>query len=239
MRSGLEYTEGTYNLKDDGVRLGFRPNLEKHILKIRLAEPPGRFKYQSINTMLLGLAVQRTTGKKLYAYLEEKLWRPLGAAHDASWNMDSRRHRMVIASSAINATARDFALLGRLYLRGGVWRGRRILDSAWVATIASPDTARAYGGYKSQWWSMMAARTFGDRDAAADFLRRTPGADSLHGGPAGYTVRYRTGAYNARGFFNQIIYVNPAKNLVVVRLGRGWDGGEEFYRFIYGLGERL
>ncbi|MCY7411239.1 MAG: serine hydrolase, partial [Chitinophagales bacterium] len=135
------------------IRLGFRPNLEKHILKIKIAEAPGRFKYQSVNTMLLGLVIKRTTGKHLAAYLEEKLWKPLGTESYATWNIVSKKRKMEIASSAINATARDFAKLGRLFLKKGKWNNTQIVDSAWINTIASIDTMNIYGDYKNQWWS--------------------------------------------------------------------------------------
>jgi CubicO group peptidase (beta-lactamase class C family) len=49
-----------------------------------------------------------------------------------------------------DSTARDFAKLGLLYLRGGEWDGERILDEAWVEFSRTPSPANPeYGG---QWW---------------------------------------------------------------------------------------
>lgn len=159
MRSGLNFNEGRYDLKDDAIRYGLRRNMIKYLRKIKIAEPPGRFRYQSVNTQFLGWIIERATGKKLSKYLEEKLWKPLGAEHNAMWNVDSKSHRMELASAGLNAIPRDFAKLGQLYLNEGRWNGRQIIDEEWVRTISSADTMNKYNGYKNQWWSRTNNRT--------------------------------------------------------------------------------
>lgn len=59
-----------------------------------------------------------------------------------------------VGSSYLYATARDFARFGLLYLRDGVWDGRRLLPEGWVdaaRTIRSldPDNGWYYGLH---WW---------------------------------------------------------------------------------------
>lgn len=159
MRSGFDFNEGRYNLEDDAIRYGLRRNLKKYMLRIKIAEPPGRFRYQSVNTQFLGLILERATGKQLSAYLEEKIWKPLGMEHDASWNVDSKKHKREFASAGLNAIPRDFAKFGQLYINKGRWNGQQILDEDWVNTIASADTMNKYGGYKNQWWSRTNQRT--------------------------------------------------------------------------------
>ena len=159
MRSGFDFNEGRYNLEDDAIRYGLRRNLKKYMLKIEIAEPPGRFRYQSINTQFLGLILERATGKKLSAYLEEKIWQPLGMEHDATWNVDSKKHKREFASAGLNAIPRDFAKFGQLYINKGKWNGQQIVDEEWINTIASADTMNKYGGYKNQWWSRTNQRT--------------------------------------------------------------------------------
>lgn len=159
MRSGLDFNEGRYDLHDDAIRYGLRRNLRKYLLKIKIAEPPGRFRYQSVNTQFLGWIVERATGKKLSTYLEEKLWKPVGMEHDASWNVDSKKRTDEFASAGLNATARDFAKLGSLYINKGKWQGKQIIDEEWINTISNIDTMQKYGGYKNQWWSRTNHRT--------------------------------------------------------------------------------
>lgn len=38
MRSGLQYSEGTYTLKDNAIRLSLRRNLKKYNLMVKIAE---------------------------------------------------------------------------------------------------------------------------------------------------------------------------------------------------------
>ncbi len=60
-----------------------------------------------------------------------------------------------IASSFCDATPRDFARFGLLYLRDGVWDGQRILPEGWVdhartpAPVQPQDTDACYGAH---WW---------------------------------------------------------------------------------------
>jgi CubicO group peptidase (beta-lactamase class C family) len=239
MRSGLDIREGSYDLKDDAVKLGLRPNLKKHLLKVRIAEPPGRLRYQSANTQFLGWVVERATGKRLYTYLEEKLWQPLGMEHDATWNIDSRKHKQVMTSAGINAVARDFAKLGRLYLQQGVWNGKHIISERWVEAVANVDSMQKYNGYKHQWWARQASRIFADSFSATHFRRNTPYTDQVRKSGDSYRVGYRSGAFSAIGFMNQVIYVHPSKNLVIVRIGKRWGSYGTFIRYIYNLGEEL
>jgi CubicO group peptidase (beta-lactamase class C family) len=159
MRSGFNFIEGRYDLQDDAIRYGLGHNLKRNLLRIKIAEPPGRFRYQSVNTQFLGLILERATGKKLSKYLEEKIWKPLGMEHDASWNVDSKIHKREFASAGLNAVPRDFAKFGQLYINKGKWNGQQIVDEEWVSTIASADTMNKYGGYKNQWWSRTNNRT--------------------------------------------------------------------------------
>jgi CubicO group peptidase (beta-lactamase class C family) len=159
MRSGFDFKEGRYDLNDDAIRYGLRRNLKKYLLRIKIAEPPGRFRYQSANTQFLGLILERATGKKLSVYLEEKIWKPLQMEHDATWNVDSKKRKREFASAGLNAIPRDFAKFGQLYINKGKWNGQQVIDEEWVNTIASADTMNKYGGYKNQWWSRTNNRT--------------------------------------------------------------------------------
>ena len=239
MRAGFRYDEGKYNLKDPSIRVGLARNLEKQILKVKIAEPPGRFQYQSICTQLLGLILERVTGKGPDQYLSEKLWNPMGAEQGASWNTDSRKHGQVMLSAGLNATARDMAKLGRLYLDKGRAGGRQVIDRRWVATVANMDTMVAYEGYKYQWWSRMASRYLNDSAQAWAFRNSILYASNVQRSGGGYEVSFRTGAFHASGFLGQIIFVHPAKNLVIVRLGLRWKHHEPFTAFIYNLAEQL
>lgn len=239
MRTGFRYNEGKYNLKDPSIRVGLSRNIEKQILRVQIAEPPGRFQYQSICTQMVGLILERVTGKPLAQYFSEKLWNPIGAEQGASWNMDSRKHRQVMISAGLNATARDMAKLGRLYLNKGRAGGRQLVSRPWVATVANMDTMIANEGYKYQWWSRMASRYLKDSTQAWTFRNTAMYAGDVQRSADGYRVNFRTGAFHASGFLGQIILVHPSKNLVIVRLGLRWKHKEPFTPFMYNLAEQL
>jgi CubicO group peptidase (beta-lactamase class C family) len=240
MRSGFDFNEGRYDLKDDAIRYGLRRNLEKYMLKVKVAEPPGRFKYQSVNTQFLGLIIERATGKKLSAYLEEKIWKPLGMEHDASWNVDSKKRKREFASAGLNAIPRDFAKLGQLYLNKGKWNGEQILDEEWVNTVSNVDTMDKYGGYKNQWWSRNVYSSFYDSAEAIRFQNQMLRANSIRRSDEGYRVYYRTEAFSGIGFLNQYLYVNPKNKVVIVRIGKRWANRYGYSsQFIYNLGNSL
>jgi CubicO group peptidase (beta-lactamase class C family) len=240
MRSGLQFNEGSYDLKDDGVKLGFRPNIKKHLLRVKIAEEPGRFRYQSVNTQMLGLVLERATGKKISAYLEEKIWKPMGAERGATWNVDSRKRRQEIASAGLNAIARDFARFARLYTHHGRAGERQVIPAYWVQTVSHPDTMEKYGGYKNHWWSRQAFRSFPDSLQAAAYRSQTRYPGNIRVVGSEYRVSYRTHGFMAIGFLNQGIYINPSKNLIIIRIGRRWRHPSVWStQFLNNLGERL
>ena len=241
MRSGLKWNEGKYNIKDDAIKLGFRTNVVKYALKLNVQEEPGKkFRYQSVNTELLALIIQRASGKKVSAYLKEKLWEPLGAEQGATWSVDSKKRMQEIAFAGLNATARDFAKLGTLYLNKGVWQGKQLIGKDWVEAVADRDRLYKSGGYKNQWWSKNLSRTFPDSLSAVAYKKTNLYTGAVRKQGTGYRVSYQTTAFSAQGLLNQVIYINPKNNVVIVRLGHNWYHPTQYVDgFIYSLGERL
>jgi CubicO group peptidase (beta-lactamase class C family) len=239
MRSGLNFREGKYDFYDESIRLSLRPNIEKHLLRASIAQPPGNFRYQSINTQLLGLIIQRAVQQPLYKYFEEKIWQPMGAAHNATWNVDSRRKKHILTSAGLNATPRDFARFGRLYLHDGKLANQQVVPSSWVRTVSSIDTMHTYRGYKNQWWSKMASKTFVSEAEADEFIQHVSFSGGVRNNQNLYRVMFRIEAFNAIGFMNQTIFIYPAKELLIIRLGKAWTHTDTFNQFIYNLGEAL
>jgi CubicO group peptidase (beta-lactamase class C family) len=152
------------------------------------------FNYISVDTQVLGMLLVRATGKPLATYLEEKIWGPLGMESDAEWVTDrAGKDGMEYAFCCLNATLRDYAKFGRLYLRRGDWQGRRIVSERWARESVVPDKpylvhSGAYFpnwtiGYQYQWWVPEGAE----------------------------------GEFMAIGVWGQYIYVNPARNVIIVK----------------------
>jgi CubicO group peptidase (beta-lactamase class C family) len=223
MRSGIKWKEGNYGLKDDAIKMGFRPNMWKYIKKIKIdTDPKDDSDYKSINTMLLGIIIKRATGKSLVAYLQEKLWQPLGMENTATWNTDKKG--LPITFGGLNATSRDFAKLGRLFLKKGNWNGTQIISSEWVNNSTNSDTMYAYGGYRNQWWGESNYIYFKDSLAAIDFKTTSANTSAVKKTKSGkYYVALQSNNFYAEGILGQFVYVIPNKNIVIVRMGHFWS----------------
>lgn len=189
MRSGIDFDEGYSSPFADMAKYYYGLNLKKYILKLKVKSAPDlQYEYMSVNSLLLGIALERATGKTLSAYLEEKIWKPIGMEFPASWSVDSRKHQTVKAFCCINARALDFARFGRLYLNNGNWNGIQIVPAAWVKQSTSiVNDSRDSEGYP-------------------------------------YTYQWRVtekGCFFAKGILGQYIFIDPQKNIIIVRTGTG------------------
>ena len=104
------------------------------------------------------------------------------------------------------ASARDWARLGLLFLRDGVWEGERILPEGWVRRSIAPTPASG-GAFGASLWL-----------AIPDFLRPEKAPPP----------RLPDDGFYALGQDGQVIAMFPSRDLVVVRLGvsrrrEAWD----------------
>lgn len=204
MTSGLDYNEGYTNPFGDVATFYYGTNLRKAIAKMKLKSEPGeRFEYLSGNTQLLGLVLERALkDKSISDYLEERLWKPLEMEFDASWSLDRKKNGLEKTFCCLNARAKDFAKIGRLYLNKGNWNGVQIVSEEWVTQSIKTDVSNgSVGYYQYQWW-----------------------------------LPTKTGDFMAQGILGQYIYVNPEKNLVIVRLGRN-TGKASWWNILPSLGD--
>ncbi|MGW2022940.1 serine hydrolase domain-containing protein [Streptomyces decoyicus] len=114
--------------------------------------PGSRASYRSVDTMMLGLILMRVEKKTLANLVSEDIWKPMGATHTATWNLD-REDGVEKAFCGLNATARDFAKIGQLVLDKGSANGQQIIPKKWVTRLATPAAHRIDDwGYSAQWW---------------------------------------------------------------------------------------
>ncbi len=188
MTSGIKFNESYVNPFGDAASFYYGLNLRKEIGKMKLKTEPGKkFEYVSGNTQLLGLVLERSLkDKTITSYLQEKIWTPLEMEYDASWSIDRKKNGLEKTFCCLNARARDFAKIGRLYKNKGNWNGKQIVSQKWVEESTKLDTSEGSANfYQYQWWLP------------------TPNEDFM-----------------AEGILGQFIYVNPKKDLIIVRLGK-------------------
>ena len=139
MASGLNWQEDYYNPFGMTARAYLDENIREQILNLKVIEEPGKeFKYLSGNTELLGMVIEKATGKNLSQYLSESFWKPLGMHESALWQLDSEESGMEKAYCCIASNARDFAKFGKLYSNQGNFKGKQLLDSSFIQKSIQP-----------------------------------------------------------------------------------------------------
>jgi CubicO group peptidase (beta-lactamase class C family) len=120
-----------------------------------LAHEPGAvFNYSSGTSNIVARVVGDTVGggpDGLRRFMHDRLFGPIGVT-SAQPRFDDAG--TFVGSSYLYMTARDWARFGLLYLRDGVWEGRRVLPEGWVdhgrrARSVDPTDGRLYGAH---WW---------------------------------------------------------------------------------------
>lgn len=165
--SGIHFFKQLFNPNSDNAQYYYTTNLRDKMLEATIDGPPGiQFDYQSENYQLLGLIIERATHQTLSNYLQEKLWKPLGMENDAFWNTDNQSDSAIEkAFCCLNATTRDFAKLGRLFLNNGNWNGKQILSTKWITEATQPDTTDA-GKFNFQYNWLRGPKKYGSYYAA-------------------------------------------------------------------------
>jgi len=120
-----------------------------------LAAPPGtEFNYSTGTSMVVSGIVARALGpgEPYRAYLDERLFRPLGMTAATATFDDAGTW---VAGSYVHATARDFARFGLFALRGGTWDGEQLLPEGWVDSGRAPRSVDPDDGflYGNHWWT--------------------------------------------------------------------------------------
>jgi len=148
MASGLDWDERYYSPFSITTKAYFYDDLDEMMLELDIVEEPGKeYKYLSGSTQLLAMVIEKASGKKIADYFSESFWKPLGAEHDALWQVDSEKNEMVKAYCCFASNARDFARFGKLYKDRGKWQNQQLLDSAFVAKSITPRFEGAPYGY--------------------------------------------------------------------------------------------
>lgn len=193
MSSGLDWVESYSGPFSITTQAYYDNDLVKVVSKLNVDHAPGTdFVYRSGDTQLLGLLLRKATGFTLSEYAYLKLWNPLGAEHDALWSLDDYLGHEK-AYCCLNATARDYARLPKLYMNKGVWNGKQILDSNYIKESLTPTEKHdpqpnaSCNFYGYQWWLIPNYK--------------------------GHNIFY------ARGILGQFMIAIPDLDIVIVRLG--------------------
>jgi CubicO group peptidase (beta-lactamase class C family) len=202
MSSGVNWDEAYKTPFSMTTEAYYGTDLPGLIHRLEGIETPGKkFKYLSGNTEILAMVVQSATGKTISDYASEKIWKKIGAEHDALWSLD-HKDGMEKAYCCFNTNARDFARFGQLILNNGLWDSTQIVSGDYLKAATSPaiwldggdGKPLSYYGY--QYWIL---------------------------NYKGMQIPYM------RGILGQYIFAIKEKNTVIVRLGH--DRSKEYSNF--------
>lgn len=160
MTSGIDWNEDYVDPNSDVAQMykAICNGTESHILTymkpLEFIHKPGtHWNYSTGETDLVGILIQKATGKCLADYLSEKIWKPWGMEHCAYWLADECSN-LNMGGSGLSASLRDYARLGTLMLNKGKLGDENLLAKEWLddATSLLYETNDQGGGYGYLWW---------------------------------------------------------------------------------------
>lgn len=174
-------------------------------LKVVCEPGSEEYEYRSVNTQLLGMVVTQVSGMSLSNYFGAKVWERVGAVNDASWAVD-REGGWEKSFCCFNATARDLALVGGLFLNEGrvafgPQEGQLVISQDWHSRMTTPAKVW-FGGFGSERF----------------------GANMWH---------RPDGSFLTQGYRGQFMLMNPKTNTIVVKLSD--DVENKFYDQVLAL----
>jgi CubicO group peptidase (beta-lactamase class C family) len=151
------------------------------------------FAYKTVNTDVLGWLIRRATGQTVGEVLSERIWQQIGAEQDAYLLVDGEGTEF--AGGGFNATLRDMARVGEMIRLGGRYNGRQIVPQAVVDDIRRGGDRALFvkGGYP-----LLAGWSYRDM---------------------WWVSHNEHGAFSARGIHGQVVYIDPAAEMVIARFG--------------------
>jgi CubicO group peptidase (beta-lactamase class C family) len=204
MSSGAAWSEDYSDPESDVLRMArimaAGGSLDQFVALMNREREPGIVnRYNSGDTQALGMLLVAATGMSITQYMQEKIWTPLGMESDGYWMKDD--NDMEMAFAGLNVTARDYAKLGELYRLKGNWQGKQIVSAQWIHESVTPDAPHVMPNVHKEF-------------------------------PLGYGYQWwipasNEGEYSAIGVYNQFIYVNPSRDLVIVKLSANSDYAKE------------
>jgi CubicO group peptidase (beta-lactamase class C family) len=150
-----------------------------------------RFEYRSIETDVLAFCMERASGVRLPELVSELIWQPMGAEESACFTVD--RAGYALADGGLNATLRDYARFALIYLHDGAADGRRVVPAEWVHDTRRGSHELFHEPYVAVLPNGAYRNQFWIEDVARDALL-------------------------CRGVFGQMIYIDPARDFVAVKL---------------------
>ena len=138
MRSGIVFNEAEAMTDTDWLKCYLNSAVAGEIGKT--------FRYNSLNTYLLSVIVQKISGESLTDFLRKRLYEPLGIR---SYFWETCPMGIEKGGWGLYIRPEDFAKIGQLVMQNGIWQGKRLISEAYLKKATSVHAAapKAYGDY--------------------------------------------------------------------------------------------
>ncbi len=156
MRSGVRWNEDYSDPQSDVALFnaqapeGEVDAVTAYMRRLPRAHAPGaQWNYNTGETNLIGVLVERATGRRLSDYAREKIWAPAGMEADAIWLYNAGGRE--ISGCCMSLRLRDYARFGQFVIDGG----RGVVPDGWFARAGTRQASigRPGFGYGYQWWT--------------------------------------------------------------------------------------
>ena len=160
------------------------------------------FKYKTVDTEVMSWLLQRVTGKSYATLLSERLWSRIGAQDDAYVWVDPIGTQ--ITSVGFSATLRDLARVGETLRTAGRSNGRQVVAESVIAEIRKGADIEKF---KANGQAMRAGYSYHNQ---------------------WWVPHDRDGTFEMKGLNGQHMHINPAADLVIVKLSSHPVGDTSF-----------
>lgn len=211
MTSGLKWTEDYGDISEATIMLYEKGDVGNYAISSPAIYPPDSVWYYSSGTSnILSLILRQTIGNDqvYWDYPRTALFNKIGMR---SAIIETDASGTFVASSYVEATARDYARFGLLYLQNGIWQKDTILSQEWI-DFTHTEAPKSNGKYGAQFWLNLAGHEL--PDCPPDI-------------------------YFCDGFNGQRIYIIPSKKVVIVRMGLSKKGEFDYNLMVKSILEAI
>jgi len=207
MRSGL-LAQGV-SAEPDNIwsRAYLHPFHERIILDdYPLTDAPGSiYEYSNATSELIALIIERATGRRYAEFIGNEVLKPIGAAGGKVWL--NRPGGLAHSGCCALLPAETYARMAMLVEQDGVWNKKKLLPAGYVEAMKTGTAQNPHYGL-----GLWLGGDYIERRGFANASRPTPKV--LHSEPylSNDVVMFD-------GNSNQIVYIVPSQNLVVLRTG--------------------
>ena len=191
IRQLLNMTSGLEMPSHEHEKMFFNKDHLAYAKRVKYEKAPDQFfEYNNVNSMLLADLLFQATGIPADTLLRERIFNKIGLNNVTLWQ-DTAGNALTYC--CVDTTVKQYARFGLLFARGGQWQGQQVIPKAYVDETFQ------------QYWS----------DIPSNDLNH-PRGYSLHWWVSRYDEKPKI--FNASGKFGQYIFVDPANDVVFVRV---------------------